>query len=120
MFFCRCTLHSRPGSGRIQEAKKGRLENDFACSSWYLLKVNEAYSDTIIFLKKALPLQVNFDQFRMTILPTNIFFALLWLFVIPCFCGILKSQYVDKIKSLEARDFFSFAIRFAVLFNLTI
>ena len=76
MFFCRCTLHSRLGSGRIQEAEKGRLENDFACSSWYLLKVNEAYSDTIIFLKKALPLQVNFDQFRMTILPTNIFFCL--------------------------------------------
>lgn len=73
MFFCRCTLHSRPSSGKIQEAKKGRLENDFACSRWYLLKVNEAYSDTIIFLKKALPLQVNFDQFRMTILPTNIF-----------------------------------------------
>ena len=62
MIFYKCTLDSCPGSNanEIQEAEKGRLENDFACSRWYLLKENEAYTDTIIFLKKALPLQEIF------------------------------------------------------------
>ena len=63
MFFYKCqTLNFCPGSNEneTREAEKGRLENDFPCSRWFLLKVNEAYSDTIIFLKKTLPLQVIF------------------------------------------------------------